>query len=62
MPTYKVLILSANQLVRWDTIEAPDDLAAVNAAPPCEEGGKIEIWRDDRRLAKITCVGQAAAG
>ncbi|HEV2080137.1 MAG TPA: hypothetical protein VGR19_09635 [Allosphingosinicella sp.] len=54
--------MSANQLVRWDTIEAPDDLAAVNAAPPCEEGGKIEIWRDDRRLAKITCVGQAASG
>ncbi len=60
MPTYKVLILSANQLVRWESFEAPDDLAAVKSAPPCEEGGKIEIWRGNQRLAKITCAAQAA--
>ena len=56
MPTYKVLIFNANQLDRWETFEADDDLAAVNAAPPCEEGGKIEVWRADTRLAKINCM------
>jgi len=56
VPTYKVLVLSANQLERWETIEAPDDLAAISAAPPCEEGGRIEVWRGDKRLARINCM------
>jgi hypothetical protein len=55
--SYKVLVFSTNQLLRWETIAAPDDIAAVNAVPACEEAGKIEVWRGDRRLAQIKCVG-----
>lgn len=58
MPAYKILIFNSNQLIRWETVDAPDDLAAVNSAPSCDEAGKIEVWRNDRRLAKIKCIGR----
>jgi len=57
VPEYKVLIFNSNRLMRWETIRATDDIAAINAAPVCDEAGKIEIWRADRRLAKIKCMG-----
>lgn len=56
MPTYKVLLFSANQLERWESIEASDDLAAISAVPPSEEGSKIEVWRGNTRLARINCM------
>lgn len=62
MPSYKVLIFSTNQLVRWETIEAPDDIAAVTSLPACGEAAKIELWRDDRRLAQVKCAGGRRGG
>jgi len=62
VPSYKVLVFSSSQLIRWETIEAPDDIAAVNAAPVYGEAGKVEVWRNDRRLAKIKCVGRPGGG
>ena len=58
MQTYKALIFDMNQLIRWEPIEATDDIAAVNAVPACREAGKIEIWRDTARLATIRCADQ----
>lgn len=56
MPTYKALIFDMNRLIRWEAVEAADDLSAVNAIPTCREAGRIEIWRGSTRLATIKCA------
>ncbi len=64
MPSYKVLVFSTNQLVRWEEIEAPDDLAAINAVPACAETGKIEVWRGDPSInpsQRTNCSAKVSA-
>ena len=56
MSEYKALIFDMNQLVRWASVEAPDDLTAIRSIPKCDEAAKIELWRDDLRLATIRCA------
>lgn len=55
VPVYKALVFDMNELSRWEPIEAADDLAAVRAVPRCEGATKIELWRDDVRIAIIKC-------
>ena len=58
MPAYKVLHLRANRLQRWNIIQAPDDLEAVRLASESETGTDlVELWQDDRRLARIKGIG-----
>jgi hypothetical protein len=59
MPAYKALIFDMNQLVRWEPIEAADDVTAVTAVPDCGEAGRIEVWRGSVRLATIRCAESA---
>ena len=62
VPSYKVLVFSSSQLIRWETREADDDIADVNAEPVYGEAGKVEVWRNDRRLEKIKGVGRSRGG
>lgn len=55
MPVYKALVFDLSELSKWELIEAADDLAAVRAVPRCEGASKIELWRDDVRIATIKC-------
>ena len=53
MPAYRVLFLRGSLLDRAESIEAPDDLAAVEAASRLRGEAAVELWRDHRRLAKF---------
>lgn len=56
MPSYKAIIFDLNELSRWEPIEAADDLSAIGSLPQCEGATRIELWRDDVRIASIKCI------
>lgn len=53
MPRYRLLFFRINILDRWEDIEAPDDIGAVQDAAGRTGDYRIEVWRRDRRLAII---------
>ena len=58
MPSYRLLFFHGPKLDRWETIEAPSSLDAIEqaAARPKEE--RTELWLDGTRLALFRQVGQ----
>jgi hypothetical protein len=50
---YKLLFFKGNRLERWDALEAPSYLAAVEEAVRQGSGAVVELWREEQRLAVI---------
>jgi hypothetical protein len=53
MPKYRLLFFRANLLERWEEIEALDYLEAVQQAAQRPADDRVELWRDDHRLASF---------
>ncbi len=50
MPIYRVYLLQNNRLGRWEDLEAPDDLAAVEAARSFIGDHHVELWFEHRKI------------
>ncbi|MFN3726570.1 MAG: hypothetical protein ACK4SZ_09715 [Allosphingosinicella sp.] len=53
MPTYRLLFFRANLLERWEEIEAPDYVEAVQQAAQRPSDDRVELWREGHRLASF---------
>lgn len=53
MPSYRLLFFRANLLDRWEEIEAADYVEAVQQAAQHPSDDRVELWRDDHRLASF---------
>jgi hypothetical protein len=54
---YRLLYFHANQLERWETIEASNELEAVEKAARRPSDDRAELWVDDKRIASFRPVG-----
>jgi hypothetical protein len=53
MKEYRLLFFNNGVLDRWDSVEAPSDIAAVEEAAGRGRRLTVEVWRKHRRLATI---------
>jgi hypothetical protein len=50
MLTYRVYLLKNNRLDRWEDVEAPHDLAAIEAARKFAGEHQVELWFERRKI------------
>jgi hypothetical protein len=50
MPTYRVYLLRNSRLKRWEDIQAPHDLAAIDMAREFQGEHHVELWFDQRKI------------
>jgi hypothetical protein len=50
MPTYRVYLLKNNRLTRWEDIQAPHDLAAIDTAREFQGEHHVELWFGQRKI------------
>ena len=55
--SYRLLFFRANQLDRWERIEAPSELEAVHKAARRPSDDVVELWTAGRRIASFRPVG-----
>lgn len=53
MISYRLFLLERNRFVRAETLRAEDDARALEEAFRRAGTYQVEIWRGDRRLARI---------
>jgi hypothetical protein len=58
MPTYRVYLLKNNRLERWEDIEAPHDLAAIETARKFAGEHQVELWFDRRKITTFSAQCQ----
>ena len=57
MPVYRLLFFRGGALDHWESIDAPDHLAALEEAGARPSEGLMELWSDDRKVASFKPVG-----
>jgi hypothetical protein len=50
VPIYRVYLLKNNRLDRWEDIEMPHDLAAIESASGFRGEHHVELWFDRRKI------------
>jgi hypothetical protein len=58
--SYTLYVLQDEQVTRADTLEAPDDVAAIEAARARRMQADGELWCDDRLVAFVPGIPSAA--
>ena len=53
MPDYRLLYFRGSRLERWESVEAPDHLAAIQEMSGRGSDRTVEIWCGDRKLAVV---------
>jgi hypothetical protein len=53
LPDYRLLYFRGSRLERWESLEAEDQLAAVQESSGRASDRTVEIWRGDKKLAVI---------
>jgi hypothetical protein len=54
---YRLLFFRASLLERWEEIEAPSALEAVEEAARRPSDDVVELWSSDRRIASFRPLG-----
>ncbi len=53
LPDYRILFLRGGRLIQAQSLAAESDLLAIEQVGGMKSSADVEIWRDDRRLARF---------
>ena len=57
MASYRLLFFQGHRLDRWETLEASDYRAAVEAAARLDSEDRVELWSESGKLATFRPMG-----
>jgi hypothetical protein len=53
LPDYRLLYFRGSRLERWESVEAPDHVAAIQEMSGRGSDRTVEIWSEDKKLAVV---------